>query len=252
MTNLSQRDLHAAFSLLELAAEQTGRAPFSATFLEELRRLTGAGVVNYGDLDRRRRTEIHSESSAYVDARATKGRFDPVYWEVAHSCPTRNYQDRTGRSDTKRFSDLVSRRAYHELPIYREYFLPDGLDAAMVCLFRPVGGRDRNIIFFRERGEKDFSERDRDLVELMRPQLARLLELAELKAQRDHQERTPELTAREQEIVDLVAEGKTNAEIARLLWIAPSTVKKHLENVYAKLEVPSRAAAAARARSGAR
>ena len=57
------------------------------------------------------------------------------------------------------------------------------------------------------------------------------------------------LTARESEIVDLLAAGKTNAEIAELLWIAPGTVRKHLENVYEKLGVHSRTAAVAMVRS---
>ena len=57
------------------------------------------------------------------------------------------------------------------------------------------------------------------------------------------------LTNRESEIVDLLAAGKTNAEIAELLWIAPGTVRKHLENVYEKLGVHSRTAAVARVRS---
>ena len=47
-----------------------------------------------------------------------------------------------------------------------------------------------------------------------------------------------------------MAEGKTNAEIASALWVAPSTVKKHLENVYAKTGVGRRAAAARLARNG--
>ena len=55
-----------------------------------------------------------------------------------------------------------------------------------------------------------------------------------------------DLTAREREVLTLVARGKTNAEIARLLWLAPSTVAKHLENVYAKLNVKTRTAAVAR------
>jgi DNA-binding CsgD family transcriptional regulator len=55
----------------------------------------------------------------------------------------------------------------------------------------------------------------------------------------------PELTAREREVVSWVARGKTNAEIAELLWLAPSTVRKHLENVYAKLGVNTRTAAVA-------
>jgi DNA-binding CsgD family transcriptional regulator len=54
------------------------------------------------------------------------------------------------------------------------------------------------------------------------------------------------LTAREREVLAWVARGKTNAEIARLLWLAPGTVRKHLENVYAKLGVSTRTAAVAR------
>ena len=61
----------------------------------------------------------------------------------------------------------------------------------------------------------------------------------------------PQLTAREREILVLVAEGKTNAEIASELWVSPATVKKHLENVYLKLGVSSRAAAANRIQAGA-
>jgi DNA-binding CsgD family transcriptional regulator len=55
-----------------------------------------------------------------------------------------------------------------------------------------------------------------------------------------------DLTAREREVLTWVARGRTNAEIARLLWLAPSTVGKHLENIYAKLGVKTRTAAVAR------
>ena len=55
-----------------------------------------------------------------------------------------------------------------------------------------------------------------------------------------------ELTTREQEVLSGVARGKKNAEIAELLWLAPSTVRKHLENVYAKLGVNTRTAAVTR------
>jgi DNA-binding CsgD family transcriptional regulator len=54
------------------------------------------------------------------------------------------------------------------------------------------------------------------------------------------------LTAREREILAWVMRGKTNPEIAEILWIAPTTVRKHLENVYAKLGVHTRTAAVAR------
>lgn len=55
-----------------------------------------------------------------------------------------------------------------------------------------------------------------------------------------------ELTAREREVLTWVARGKTNAQVAALLWLAPSTVRKHLENIYAKLGVSTRTAAVAR------
>ena len=57
--------------------------------------------------------------------------------------------------------------------------------------------------------------------------------------------RLPRLTAREREILELVAEGKSNAEIAERLWISRGTVRKHLDNIYAKLQVHTRTAAAA-------
>jgi DNA-binding CsgD family transcriptional regulator len=55
-----------------------------------------------------------------------------------------------------------------------------------------------------------------------------------------------DLTKREREILAWVARGKTNPEIAELLWVAPGTVRKHLENVYAKLGVNTRTAAVTR------
>jgi DNA-binding CsgD family transcriptional regulator len=61
----------------------------------------------------------------------------------------------------------------------------------------------------------------------------------------EERQRLPQLTTREREILNLVAEGRTNAEIAERLWVSPATVRKHLENVFAKLGVHTRTAAAA-------
>jgi DNA-binding NarL/FixJ family response regulator len=51
------------------------------------------------------------------------------------------------------------------------------------------------------------------------------------------------LTRREREILALVAEGLTNAEIGAHLWISCGTVRRHLENAYPKLGVHTRTAA---------
>ena len=52
------------------------------------------------------------------------------------------------------------------------------------------------------------------------------------------------LTDREDEVLDLVAQGMTNKEIARQLAISPATVKAHVERIIAKLGVSDRTQAA--------
>jgi DNA-binding NarL/FixJ family response regulator len=58
----------------------------------------------------------------------------------------------------------------------------------------------------------------------------------------------PDLTDREREILDLVARGLTNPAIARRLVLSEKTVRNHVSNVFAKLQVTGRAEAVARAR----
>ncbi|HSB42892.1 MAG TPA: LuxR C-terminal-related transcriptional regulator, partial [Methylomirabilota bacterium] len=53
------------------------------------------------------------------------------------------------------------------------------------------------------------------------------------------------LTAREVEVLRLVAEGKTNREIAKMLALSDHTVRRHLQNIFNKIGVSSRAAATA-------
>ena len=57
----------------------------------------------------------------------------------------------------------------------------------------------------------------------------------------------PALSARELEILELVARGTTNREAAERLFISEATVKTHLIHIYAKLGVPDRASAVAAA-----
>jgi DNA-binding NarL/FixJ family response regulator len=58
----------------------------------------------------------------------------------------------------------------------------------------------------------------------------------------------PELTARERDILDLLADGRRTADIAAELYLSPKTVSNNLTNIFAKLEVADRAAAIIRAR----
>jgi DNA-binding NarL/FixJ family response regulator len=58
----------------------------------------------------------------------------------------------------------------------------------------------------------------------------------------------PDLTDRENEILELIAQGRSNGEIAGRLEIAPKTVRNHVANVFNKLQVADRAHAIVRAR----
>jgi DNA-binding NarL/FixJ family response regulator len=58
----------------------------------------------------------------------------------------------------------------------------------------------------------------------------------------------PELTDREREILELIARGRSNAEITAALVLSPKTVRNHVSNVFSKLQVRDRAEAIVRAR----
>ena len=63
----------------------------------------------------------------------------------------------------------------------------------------------------------------------------------------EQRERSEDLTARELEVLTMLANGNTNRQIADALIIMPSTVKKHIEHIFVKLDVTRRTAAAVRA-----
>jgi DNA-binding NarL/FixJ family response regulator len=58
----------------------------------------------------------------------------------------------------------------------------------------------------------------------------------------------PELTEREREILDLVARGRSNADITAALVLSPKTVRNHVSNIFSKLQVRDRSEAIVRAR----
>jgi len=58
----------------------------------------------------------------------------------------------------------------------------------------------------------------------------------------------PDLTPREREVLDLLADGARNSEIARQLGMTDKTVRNHVSAILMKLQVPDRTAAAIKAR----
>ena len=81
---------------------------------------------------------------------------------------------------------------------------------------------------------------DRLVLQLLRPHLHEVYLDAE---RRRHG--IPQLSPRELEVLQLVAQGYSNADIARILFISVSTVAKHMEHIFDRTGVRTRSAAAA-------
>lgn len=168
-----------------------------------------------------------------------------AFWEHYWDCLPCSYPDRTGDlRSVARISDFYSARQWHATGMYRDYFQPAGLDHELMVCLPGAPGRTVRLIFFRGPGP-DFSERHRALLALLRPHLLEAYADAELRRRG-----IPALTARQWDLLRLVAAGYTNSQIARRLGLSEATVRKHLENIYTRLRVSSRTAAVTRAFSG--
>jgi DNA-binding NarL/FixJ family response regulator len=124
--------------------------------------------------------------------------------------------------------------------MYTEFFRPAGIETELLIPLPAPPGIARRLIFFRAPG-RPFTEAERRAAILLQPHIGEALRRhARLGAAR-------RLTGRQIEMLQLVAQGHDNASIARRLVLSRGTVRKHLENIYARLDVCSRTAAIARA-----
>lgn len=250
MMRLPRTDLEGLLSFLVDVSDLESNEPFPVEFVARLQDLVPCDAVTYQEIDLCAK-RVDSTVGIGPDGEADD---EALYWKVG-PCPISDYRVRTGDLSAVRMSDVIDRRRYQELPIFREYFQPAGLDHMVDVGLPAPAGRHRSFILFRRTAAGDFSGRDRAVLEMLRPHfsgiearaaLRRRLSKALSTQERDGKSSAcaQELTPREREIVVLVAEGKTNAQIAAQLWIAPSTVKKHLEHVYEKVGVGRRTVAA--------
>ena len=100
---------------------------------------------------------------------------------------------------------------------------------------------------YRSLGDDDSADMELDAARDIFARLAAVPDLELVDRMRGKAEAATDsgLTARELEVLALVAEGCTNQQIAGALVISPHTVRRHLQNIFRKLGVPSRAAATA-------
>lgn len=113
----------------------------------------------------------------------------------------------------------------------RHLGLADGITLGFRC------GSDHVVQLSIDRYRRPFSERDLAVLRMISPTLRRLMRTIPTTAV------PTSLTMTERRVLQLVATGRSNADIAADLYVSVATVRKHLEHAYRKLGVHSRMAA---------
>lgn len=217
-------------------------APLPWSVLDGLRSLVGCETLSFCLVDSVTRTSPVQQDlpdEGYTDTDATLATFYDHYW----ACTACSYPDRSGDLDlVYRASDFYSARQFRATAMWAEYLQPYGVAHELVACVGGIPGRTLRLLMFRGPG-RDFTDRDRALLWLLRPHLHRLYR------DRRAPDRVP-LTARQRELLALVAAGLTNRQIGRRLGITEATVRKHLEHIFGRLGVASRTEAVSRAFPG--
>jgi DNA-binding CsgD family transcriptional regulator len=235
MLPLSSGDLRAALDTLHIIGEEAP-ANFARRGVASLSRLIGSELTTLSvcDLDSNHRSVV-SDAPGAISARELQ-----VFDRYFHAHPLVRAHGRKPGAVTKRISDLVPADAFRETPLYNDYYRPIGIRHTMAV---PIYVDQRLLVsFVFNRAGSAFGDRELQLAETVRPHLANLYRLGGAAAKVVG----VSLTAREREVLEWVAAGKTNRDIASILGTRPRTIEKHLERIYEKLGVENRTAAVMR------
>lgn len=141
-------------------------------------------------------------------------------------------------------TDAISDRRFWQTGLYFELMRPFGVRDVTKLFLPPHRGVGSVIVF--DASSRGLSDRDRTVLTRLVPALMQFQRNARLRTiALGTDDGLRLLTPRELTVLARAAAGETNAEIATALFIGESTVRKHLEHIYDKLEVRNRVAAAA-------
>jgi DNA-binding CsgD family transcriptional regulator len=248
-TQLSHRELHAALDVLHAIGEGcAGSGDFARRGVACLPRLVASELTTLSvcDLDGGHRSVVSDQPGAI--SRREIEVFDRYFYDH----PLVREHGRKPDAVTKRIADCVPDGAFRASPLFNDYYRVIGIDHVTAV---PIHVDRRFLVsFVLNRTGRGFNDRERDLLDVVRPHLANLYRLgvaadrvSEVPADVPFDLAAAPLTPREREVLDWVAAGKTNRDIAAILGASPRTVEKHLERIYEKLGVETRTAAAMRA-----
>jgi DNA-binding CsgD family transcriptional regulator len=151
--------------------------------------------------------------------------------------------------DARTISDFWSSTEYHRTSLYGEFFQPLAVEDQLTVPVTPYGAR-RVAAISLDRDSRSFTDDERDILDLLHPHLvqahANAIGLTERLAGPDDgaSARLSRLSDRELEVLGHLARGLTNGAIGEVLCISVGTVRKHVEHLLERLEVPNRTAAA--------
>ena len=244
MADVARPDLHGVLAVLD-AADRSQPMPghFAAEVLLSLASLVDCDQLSYVDMDVAACTTFMMDDceGGRVSSLATPCTDpDDAFFRHYAATPSCSYPTLTGdhRTVTMR-SDFTTDKEWLQSPMYLDCLAEHGVRSEMMCPLPSTGTRTRRLLFFRT-GSQEFTDLDRSVLVLLRPHLVEVLRRSSAPAGR------APLTPRQRELMQLVAAGRSNAQIATLLFLSPHTVRKHLENVFQRLEVSSRTEAVAR------
>ncbi|MEU6372290.1 helix-turn-helix transcriptional regulator [Streptomyces sp. NPDC046909] len=235
--SVTARDLRAMFDVLDEARHDDGDEFPPRSLLRGLGRLIPCDVAGFDECDIPTRRYLYAQEELYAGDYG-----DPntdAYWRWRHQHPhCRLAEQSCGRLEVAQNLDYQSAREIRNQAFYTEYLRP--VVNTIFVMLPSAPGRVRSYNFSREDARR-FSERDRLVLELLRPHLYAVYREAASRRQAPVR-----LTVRELDVMRAVADGLSTEAIARQFTVAPSTVRKHLENTFRKLGVSSRTAALAR------
>ena len=237
---VTERDLRRMFDVIDRGRDAGPDEVFPRELMRALAELIPADDITFQVSRPLEREFVAYEEVTEQPVDAGEG-WEDLFWESYWDGEACCRPQRTGDYETVwKVSDYLSPRELARSKV-GEWFRLNGIQSEMTVPFPATGAEDRRLLLFRGTGP-DFSERERLLLRMLRPHF--------IEVHRDVERRRagiPELTSRQLQLLRLVAAGHSNTQIARRLFVAEGTVRKHLENIYERLGVTSRTAAVATA-----
>src|SRR5829696_4913354 len=243
---LREQDLRMLTAVIEDGLSDDPGDVLPWAVLDRLHQLIPSAVVQLDELDVQRHETFSWQAVKDGERFIHLGNDEPAgtdeeaeWWALRPTFLPYSYATLTGNTTSVlRWSDFYTTAELKNAPFF-QHISACFTDRYAILLPLPTGpGQIRRIGLWRD--NRDFTERDRLVLQLLRPHLYQVY----LDAER-RRRGIPHLSRREREVLRFASQGYSNADIARILFISPATVSKHMEHIFDRTGVRTRSAAAA-------